>query len=259
MTEVVKQLIDFAFEVLPKFVSAIGILVLTRFGIRAIRSLMNRALGLAQPTLRKFAIQVAETFILVLGVLTALNAMGIAATSFVALVGAAGLAIGLAWQENLSHVASGVMLITMRPFEVGDFIEVSIIEGPVVVGIVDEIGIFSTAIIAPDNVKVTLPNALVFNNVLTNNTRREKRRVDINVNIGDRPIDSAMSRLCELAQSHPLVLKEPPVDCVVFSFSRKETVLQLRPWCSSTNYDKVRSDLQKTIVEELWRSRESQT
>lgn len=259
MSEFVKQLIDLAFEILPGFVSAIGILVATKFGSRLVSSLIDRALGGLQPTLRKFAIRVAETLVLMLGALTALNAVGIAANSVVALLGAAGLAIGLALQENFSHVASGAMLIAIRPFEVGDFIEVSIIEGPVVIGNVDEIGIFATTIIAPDNVKITLPNALVFNNVLTNNTALQKRRVDINVNIGDSPIDSAMSRSIELAQSHPLVLKEPPVDCVVISISRKGTVLQLRPWCNSINYEGVRSDVQKAIVKELWRSHESQT
>lgn len=259
MSEVVKQLIDLAFEVLPGFVSAIGILVATKFGSRLVSSLMNRALRGMQPTLRKFAIRVAETLVLMLGALTALNAVGIAANSVVAVLGAAGLAIGLALQENFSHVASGAMLIVIRPFEVGDFIEVSIIEGPVVIGTVDEIGLFATTMIAPDNVKITLPNALVFNNVLTNNTALQKRRVDINVNIGDRPIDFTMTELIELAQSHPLVLDEPAVTCVVASFSRKGSVLELRPWCNSKSYEGVRSDLQKRIVENLWQSEESQT
>lgn len=254
MAEVAKQLINLAFELLPGVFSAIAILVLTRFAIGLVSSVMNRALGRVEPTLRKFSIQVAETCTLIVGVLTALNAMGIAATSAAAVLGAAGLAIGLAWRDTLSHFASGVMLITVRPFEVGDFIE-----GAGVAGVVDEIGIFSTAIITPDNVKITVPNGRLFNDTLKNNTALGKRRVDITVDIGDRPVTSAMSDLRELAQSHPLVLQEPPPDCVVISFSRKETVLQLRPWCSSASYEKVRSDLQKTIVEELWQSHDSQT
>lgn len=252
MAELVKKLVSLALELLPGALSAIAILVLTRFATGLVGSLLNRALGKVQLTLRKFAIKVAETFTLVAGASIAMNALGIDTTSVIALVGAAGLAIGLAWQDNLSNVASGVMLITIRPFEVGD-----LIEGSDFTGFVDEIGIFSTSIITPDNIKIVVPNRRLLNENLKNKTTLGSRRIDITVHIGDRPLDPAMSELLKLAQSHPLVLKEPPPKCLVGSFWDKNAVLSLRCWCESGSYDQVRSDVQKMVIEALRRSDES--
>ena len=251
MAELVQKLVSLALELLPGVLSAIAILVLTRFATGLVNSLLNRVLRQVQLTLRKFAIKVAETFTLVAGASIAMNALGIDTTSVIALVGAAGLAIGLAWQDNLSNVASGVMLITIRPFEVGD-----LIEGSDFAGSVDEIGIFSTSIITPDNIKIIVPNRRLLNENLKNKTTLGSRRIDITVHIGDRPLDPAMSELLELAQSHPLVLKEPPPQCLVASFWDKNAVLSLRCWCGSRSYDQVRSDVQKMVIEALRRSDE---
>lgn len=254
MAELVKKLLSLGIELLPRVLSAIAILMLTRFATGLVNSLLNRVLGQVQLTLRKFAIKVAETFTLIAGASIAMNALGIDTSSVIALVGAAGLAIGLAWQDNLSNVASGVMLITIRPFEVGD-----LVEGSDFVGSVDEIGIFSTSIITSDNIKIIVPNRRLLNENLKNKTTLGKRRIDITVHIGDRPLDPTMSELVELACSHSRVLKEPPPECLIASFWDKNAVLSLRCWCEARSYDRVRSDVQKIIIEALRRSDESDT
>lgn len=233
-----KRLVELGFKVVPQFVWALGILILTRLAISAVGRLIRKALGPMQPTLRKFCVQAAEILTLVVGVVAALNAAGIQATSLVAVVGAAGLAIGLAWQNTLSHFAAGVMLISLRPFEVGDSIE-----GASVAGTVDAIGIFSTTLLTPDHVKITVPNGQLFNGTLKNTTAMKTRRVDLEIPIGDRPIGPMMTMLLEVAHSHPLVLEDPEPTCLVASI-KEGTVLLLRPWCATVAYEQVRSQLQ---------------
>lgn len=245
---------------LPKLLVAIAVLVLTRFAIRVVSQVMTQTLRRTEPTLRKFLIQAAETFTLIIGVIAALNALGIESTSLVAVLGAAGLAIGLAWRDTLSHFAAGVMLITLRPFEVGDLIEAAGVSG-----LVDAIGIFSTTIITPDYIKIMVPNAQLFNGTLKNTTTLGIRRVDVTVDLGDRclneaktySLDTTIYELLQLIKAHPLVLKEPAPTCLVTAISPKSTLLSLRPWCQASNYEQVRSDVQKLVQEWWWRAAKS--
>src|ERR687885_3067078 len=161
-----KNLIDLGFQVGTKVLWALAILLITRYAIDLVAGITRRAFSPVEPTLRKFMVQASEILTLVVGVVAFLSALGIQAASLVAVVGAAGLAVGLALQNTLSHFAAGVMLLNQRPFEVGDFIE-----GPSgVKGVVDAIGIFSTTVVTPDNVKITVPNSNLFSGVLKNTT-----------------------------------------------------------------------------------------
>src|SRR6476469_3647846 len=114
-----KKFVELGFKSVPQLLWARGILLITRFAIGFAGRVTRRALSRTEATLRKFLVQAAEITILVVGVVATLNQLGIQTTSVVAVVGAAGLAIGLAWQNTLSHFAAGVMLISLRPFEVG--------------------------------------------------------------------------------------------------------------------------------------------
>lgn len=240
------KLVDLAFDIIPKILWAIGILLLTRFSIGLVGRLSGRAFRPVEPTLRKFLIQAVEIFTLVVGVVAFLNTLGIQATSVVAIVGAAGLAIGLALQNTLSHFAAGVMLINLRPFEVGDFIE-----GGGVTGVVDAIGIFSTTLVTPDNVRITVPNSNLFSGTLKNTTTMGTRRVDLEIDIGDRPIEPTIILFLSLVQPHPLVLDNPKTKCHVASISATTTVLYLRPWCTAEAYDQVRSEILQLVKETL--------
>jgi small conductance mechanosensitive channel len=238
--------IELALNLILKILWAVGIILLTRLGIDVIGNFLRQVLGRTEPTLRKFLIQAAEIFTLLFGAVAAINQLGIETTSIVAVVGAAGLAIGLALQNTLSHFAAGVMLISLRPFEVGDHIE-----GAGVSGIVDSIGIFSTTLITEDNVKITVPNGQLFSGTLKNTTALGTRRVDLKIDIGDRPIESTIVRLLAIVQPHPLILDQPQTTCHVLSMSAIRTVLYLRPWCKAENYDRVRSEVLQTVKEAL--------
>ncbi|CBN58227.1 mechanosensitive ion channel family protein [Kamptonema sp. PCC 6506] len=241
-----KKILELGFQIVPQVLWAIGILLIARFASGIAGRFTRRALGRTEPTLRKFLIQAAEIVIFVVGAVAALNKLGIQTASLVAVVGAAGLAIGLAWQNTLSHFAAGVMLISLRPFEVGDFIE-----GGNVAGVVDSIGIFSTTLVTADHVKITVPNSQLFNGTLKNTTAMGTRRVDIEVNIGDRAVGPTIAQFLEVASSHPLVLDEPEPTCLVTSISNDATVLNLRPWCAAVAYEQVRSQVQQRVKEAL--------
>ncbi len=138
------------------------------------------------------------------------------------------------------------MLINQRPFEVGDFIE-----GGGVNGVVDAIGIFSTTLVTLDNVKITVPNNSLFSGVLRNTTAMGTRRVDMEIDIGDRPIEPTIILLLSLVQPHPLILDNPKTTCHVASISPTSTVLYLRPWCVPDAYEQVRSEVLQLAKEAL--------
>ena len=235
------------FEFIPNILWAVGILLITFLARGVLIHFLRKALGRTEPTLRKFLIQTSEILLFVFGVVAALDHLGIKTTSIVAVLGAAGLAVGLALQNTLSQFAAGVLLISLRPFEVGDFIE-----GAGIAGVVDSIGIFSTTLLTRDNVLITVPNGQLFNGTLKNLTTMGTRRVDLEIDIGDRPIEPTMTQLLTLVQQHPLILEQPPPTCHVASISATTTVLYLRPWCHARTYEQVRSEVQKLVKETLF-------
>lgn len=234
---------------LPRILWAVLILLLTRFFIGVSRRISRPLLNPVEPTLRKFFVQTAEVLTFIVGVVAALNVLGIQTTTLIAILGAAGLAVGLALQSSLSHFAAGMMLVSFRPFEVGDFID-----GAGVVGTVDSIGIFSTTVITPDNIKIVVPNNNLFTGTLKNMTALGIRRIDLEINIGDRPIAPTITDLLALIQPHPLVLNDPKPTCNVASIAPNSTVLYLRPWCTAIAYDQARSELLHVLQEALQRT-----
>ena len=241
-----KNLLDLGFQIFPKLLWAGGILLLTRLAVGFVGRFTRRALTPVEPTLRMFLIQAAEFLTLVVGVVSFLNTLGIQATSVVAVVGAAGLAISLALQGTLSHFAAGVMLINLRPFDVGDYIE-----GASVGGVVDSIGVFSTTLVTKDHVMITVPNGQLFSGTLKNLTALGTRRMDLEIDIGDRPIESTITLFLSLVQPHPLVLDEPKTTCHVLSITPTSTILYVRPWCTVEAYDQARSEILQLIKESL--------
>lgn len=241
-----QNLTELVFQIVPKALWAIAILLLTRLMTGLVGQVSQRLLIRVEPTLRKFLVQVLIILTWLTGILAALNALAIQTATVIAVLGAAGIAIGLALQNSLSHFAAGVLLISFRPFEVGDFIE-----GAGVAGVVDGIGLFSTTVLTPDQVKITVPNSNLFSGTLKNNTVMGTRRVDLEIDIGDRPINASIAELLSLVQPHPLVLSNPPTTCHVSSISPTGTVLYLRPWCATEVYAQVRSEVLQIAKEAL--------
>ncbi|MBD2156583.1 mechanosensitive ion channel family protein [Leptolyngbya sp. FACHB-16] len=241
---------DIAFQMLLKLLWAIGILILTRVGINVVGRTARRLLRQVEPTLRKFFIQALEFLTLLVGIIATLNSLGIQTTTLIAVLGAAGLAVGLALQNTLSHFAAGIMLVAFRPFEAGDTIEAA-----GVTGVVDCVGIFSTTILTPDHVKIIVPNNNLFSGTVKNLTAMGTRRVDLEIDIGDRPINSTIIHLLSLIQPHPLVLNDPKPTCHVASVSPEKTILYLRSWCAAEAYGQARSEIQQMVREALYEQR----
>ena len=185
----------------------------------------------------------------VLLIITVADMIGIQMTSFIAILGAAGLAVGMALQGTLQNFAGGVIILILKPYKVGDFIE----QGGTS-GVVKEIQIFSTILQTVDNKIIIVPNTQLATGTLTNYTRANKRRVDVPVGIAyGSDVEQARRVLLDLANAHPDVFKEgadaPAVVCT--SLGSSSVDLQLRVWVATENYWPVSSALTQGVYEAL--------
>lgn len=174
-----------------------------------------------------------------------LDQFGVETTSLVALLGAAGLAIGLALQGTLSNLAAGVMLLIFRPFKIGDFIDVG---GEA--GTVEAISLFTTRLDTPDNVRITIPNGSVWGNPITNYSFHDTRRVQVVVGIGyDDNIDDAMKVISDIVAADGRCLDTPEPVVAVTELGDSSVNVMLRVWCASGDYWQLSWDLLKLIKE----------
>jgi small conductance mechanosensitive channel len=201
----------------------------------------------ADPTLVRFLSNVVYAILLTAVILAALDTLGLPITSLVAVVGAAGLAVGLALKDSLGNFASGVMLVTFKPFSQGDFVEVAGISGKV-----DEVRIFSTILTTPDNKQITIPNGLVYAEAITNYTARDTRRIDLVFGVGyDDDLKKAREVLTRICAEHPLVLDDPATNIFVMNLGDSSVDFAVRPWCATADYWAVYGDLLETAKTEL--------
>lgn len=178
--------------------------------------------------------------------ITAIGTVGVEATSFVAILGAATLAIGLALQGTLGNVAAGVMLMLFRPYKLGDYVEVAGQEG-----VVDDVNIFTTNLATVDNVKVIIANGEAWGSTIKNFTSLGLRRVDVDYGIHyDDDIDKAIKIINDVAGKHPNVLSEPHGPWAkVVTLNESSVDIQSRVWCHPDHYWDVMFDLKKSIKE----------
>jgi small conductance mechanosensitive channel len=188
----------------------------------------------ADATLSQFLANFLRYAIIVATLIACLGAVGFQTASFAALLGAAGLAIGLAFQGTLSNFAAGIMLILFRPFKVGDTIRVSN-----QIGTVRELELFTTELVTVDNRKIILPNAQVFGQTLENVTHYPTRRVDIALQVPLRiNSDATEQALLEAARGVPGVIDEPPAEAALVELGVM-AVWQLRVWCNTPDFARV--------------------
>lgn len=182
-----------------------------------------------------------------IGLIIVLDLLGINTTSIIAVLGAAGLAIGLALKDTLGNIAAGVMLILLRPFKKGDYIESGSYQGTV-----REVNFFNTILETFDGLYISAPNGAVFNNSLKNFSRNGKRRMDVEVGIsyGDS-IDTAMEVLRKIAAEEKRFMAEPAPQVLVSSMGDSAVNLQLRAWAENANYWQTRFDVTKKVKEEI--------
>ncbi len=195
------------------------------------------------PTLVSFATSLLYVAMQMFVIIAALAKLDVNTTSFIAILGAAGLAIGLALQGSLSNFAAGVLMIIFKPIKVGDFVEAG-----GTMGAVGEISIFTTILNTPDNKKVIVPNAKLMGDNITNFNANGSRRVDLvaGISYGD-DIDKAKSVLDGILAADERVLKNPAPTVAVVEMADSSVNLVVRPWCTGDDYWGVYFDTTETI------------
>ena len=198
------------------------------------RKATSRALGRLNidPTLAKFFANLARYAVLVAAILGCLGVFGIETTSFAALIGAAGLAVGLAFQGTLSNFAAGIMLLIFRPFRAGDVV---VVAGQT--GVVQEIELFTTELTALDNRRIIIPNSSIFGAIIENLTHHPVRRVDISVGTAyAADIDRTRTVLEAAVQASRGVLDDPAPQVLLASLGASSVDWQVRAWCKTEDY-----------------------
>ena len=217
-----------------KVVSAIVILILGRWVALGVAKIVKRIMikSKVDATLVSFVRNLSYVALLAFVVIAALNQLGIQTASFIAVLGAAGLAIGLALQGSLGNFAAGVLMIIFNPFKVGDYIE-----GAGTAGTVEKVEIFTTQLKTPDNKTVIVPNAKLTGDNIINFTAKGTRRVDFVFGIGyGDDIDKARSIIKEIIDQDERVMKTPEPMIVVSELADSSVNLTVRAWTSANDY-----------------------
>jgi small conductance mechanosensitive channel len=245
MEEIWQKIIEIGTVYGTKIVGAILILVLGRivigFIVRALKRLMERSS--TDQTLAKFLLTLTKIGLLTFIIIAAISTLGVQTASFIAVIGAAGLAVGFALQGSLANFASGVMLIIFRPFKVGDYVEAG---GSA--GTVEEVHIFNTILKSPDNRKIIIPNSHVTGGGITNYSAKETRRVDMVFGIGyDDDIRKAKAALEEIVNDDPRILKDPPPTIALSELGDSSVNFVVRPWVKTPDYWTVYFDIHEKV------------
>lgn len=199
--------------------------------------------------LRTFLRNVAYGIGLVVVFIAVLDFIGVPTTSLLAVVGAAGLAIGLALKDSLSNTASGVMLIVLRPFHIGDAVKVAGEEG-----VVQSVHIFQTKLVTPDNREIILPNSQITSAPIVNYTGLGLRRIDVNVPLPfNEDLPAIRVALRELAVANPKVQKSPAPEVVVTGLTENIVTVQLQAWVAARDFNAVRSEFLEAALADFQR------
>jgi small conductance mechanosensitive channel len=194
-------------------------------------------------TLVKFSVSLVKVALIAFIIISAASQVGIQTASFVAMIGAAGLAVGFALQGSLSNLAAGVMLIIFKPVKVGDFIE-----GGGAAGSVESVGIFVTTLVTPDNKVVYIPNSTLTGGNITNYSAKDTRRVDMVFGIGySDDIDKAKSVIQSVLNNDSRILKDPAPQVVVSELGDSSVNFNVRPWVNKTDFWGVYFDTTEQI------------
>ena len=226
---------------------AILILVIGNRIVHAVRKFLHKTFIRMNldPSISRFLISVADACIYALAIFIAADKIGIPSASIIALLGSAGLAVGLSLQGSLANVAGGILLLLLRPFGVHDYIVSGGYEGTV-----QSIGLAYTTIITVDNKKITIPNGQISNSTVVNVTSQEKRRVDLVIGIGyGADIKKAKELIRQVYEKHPLVLAEDGITVYVDELADSAVMLGCRGWTKTENYWQVRWDVLESIKE----------
>jgi small conductance mechanosensitive channel len=249
---VVAKLTDMAGDLAVNLSIAVLILVATVIGARWASRLTRRALSKVRgfrhdPTVLSFVVQVVRVVVYIVGFIAVLQRLGVQTTSIIAVLGAASLAVGLALQGTLSNVAAGVLLLVLRPYKVGDVIDVGGASGTV-----QRLDLFTTQMSNANNHKIVVPNSKVLNEVIINLTGQKTRRIEILFTVGyGENLTQARQVLAEVAQTHEKVLADPPPWTGVTGLLDSAVQVTLQAWVKVNDWWQTQSDLMQGGKEAL--------
>jgi small conductance mechanosensitive channel len=228
-----------------KVVAALAILILGRFVALAIRGVVRKTLqrSRADAALVSFLTSLSYALLMTFVIIAALSQLGIQTASFVAILGAAGLAVGLALQGSLANFAAGVIMMIFKPFRVGDYVEAG-----GTAGVVEEIGIFTTEMKTPDNKKVIVPNAKVTGDNIINYSAKEQRRIDLVAGVSyNDDLDKVRKVLEQILREDERILTDPAPTVGVLELGDSSVNFAVRPWVKTADYWDVFFAVQEKI------------
>jgi len=243
-TVMIAKLTEMAGDLAVNLVIATIILVATVFAARWVSGVTRRGLSRVRgfrhdPTVLSFAVQVVRVLIYVIGLIAVLQRLGVQTTSIIAVLGAASLAVGLALQGTLSNVAAGVVLLILRPYKVGDVIDIG-----GAVGSVQRLDLFTTQMSNANNHKIVVPNAQVLGDVILNLSGQTTRRVEINFTVGyGEDLNVARAVLAGVAEAHEKVLPDPAPWTGVTGLLDSAVQITLHAWVKSGDWWQTQADL----------------
>jgi small conductance mechanosensitive channel len=213
---------------------------------RLVRAGLMRT-GKMDPMVARFTATIARYGVLAFAVIAALDQFGVETTSFVAVLAAAGFAIGLAFQGTLGNLSAGVMILIFKPFRQGDFIE-----GGGTSGTVEDVHLFMTELKTPDNVQIIMPNGQLWNTAIKNYSFHPTRRLDLLLGIGyGADIGAAIDAIREMANADERVHPDPAPMVVVSNLGESSVDLTIRLWCNATDYWGLKWEFTRALKEKM--------
>ncbi len=237
--------IDLGIDFGIRAATALAIFLLGKFFIGMLVKAITKVMQTQDidKTLMTFVANLVRISLMVVVVIAAIGALGVETTSFIAIFGAAGLAVGLALQGSLSNFASGVLIVLFRPYRVGDFIEAAGIAG-----VVEQVQILTTILKTGDNKQIIVPNSQIMNSIITNYSAKDTRRIDMVVGVSySDDLDKVRKTIEELLQAESRILDEPAVTIGVSELAESSVNFVVRPWVSTADYWGVKFDLTEAI------------
>ncbi len=249
MEQLLDKLIEWGATFGIKIIAAVAILIIGRMVSKVLQKLIVKVMDKknVDKTISSFASSMVFSALYIFVILAALSQIGIQTTSFMTIIGAAGLAIGLALQGSLSNFAAGFLIILFRPFKLGDYVEAGGVSGSI-----SKISIFTTDINTVDNKKIIVPNAQIMNGTITNYTAEKTRRVDLTFGVGyEADISKVKDILNKIIKEHKLILKDPEPFVRLGNLGDSSIDFTVRVWSKTEDYWTVHFDLIESAKEEF--------
>ena len=237
--------IDLGIDFTIRLATALAIFLIGKFVIKLIISAISRIMAkqTTDRTLELFICNLVNISLMVVVIIASIGALGIETTSFIAIFGAAGLAVGLALQGSLSNFASGVLIVLFKPYRVDDYIEAAGISG-----IVEKVQILTTILKTVDNKQIIVPNSQIMDSIITNYSAKETRRIDMKISVGYQDnIDFVKATLYEIISKDKRILTEPKPMVVVSELADSSVNFVIRTWVKSAEFWDIKFEMIETI------------